>query len=139
MGPGVEVKWAGSEEMNGFYHRREASEGPPDALTQWGYDEAMTLWLGNTQGRPWYQKDHIQKCPDCDGEGDGKVSLCVYCDGSGTQTGPCFIYPDTAYSRASWTGSWLICDGDGGSYYHARDMGTAQPPATGWSTPYEGG
>merc|ERR1711964_333613 len=53
---------AGSKQMNGFYVRRENSEGPPDP-SLYGADESDYLtsedrkrWL-KSMGRQWYQKE----------------------------------------------------------------------------------
>merc|ERR1711964_2297 len=51
--PGVEVTGAGSMEVNGFYRRREAEEGPPGKTCTRRRDH----WVEITEGRPWYQKD----------------------------------------------------------------------------------
>jgi len=51
---GVEVTGAGTTRLNGWYRRREASEGPPRC-----YSEVITCqeWVQDTEGRPWYEKD----------------------------------------------------------------------------------
>jgi len=61
---GVRVIDAGSQQMNGFYVRRENSEGPPDP-SLYGGDESDDLtpedrerWLKSV-GRQWYQKEDV--------------------------------------------------------------------------------
>jgi len=48
---GVEVTGAGYAQVNGWYYRKEASEGPPRSWpNQWD-------WSYVNAGRPWYEKD----------------------------------------------------------------------------------
>merc|ERR1711964_610581 len=51
---GLEVMGAGSAQVNGWYHRRDANEGPPQWLNLERFREE---WVRITGGRPWYEKD----------------------------------------------------------------------------------
>merc|ERR1711964_609533 len=53
--PGVEVIGAGNPRINGWYHHREASEGPPRNNVR---NYSREGWLRHTQGRPWYEQDN---------------------------------------------------------------------------------
>jgi len=80
--PGVEVMGAGSAQVNGWYHRREAFEGPPRANPNWTYE----YWMKETECRPWYEKDdgcHIYW--NCTWR--GRAWIC--CDGS-RWNDPCY-------------------------------------------------
>merc|ERR1711964_287741 len=49
---GVEVIGAGFAEVNGWYYRRGASQGPPN-----GFGWSVKTWVQVTKGRAWYEKD----------------------------------------------------------------------------------
>jgi len=53
---GVEVMGAGTVYINGWYRRREASEGPPKTK-HFYHDNRVEDWIELTEGRPWYEKD----------------------------------------------------------------------------------
>merc|ERR1711964_622310 len=48
----VVVMGAGSAQVNGWYHRRKPSDGPP-----WQFVGTDEEWKLGTNGRPWFQKD----------------------------------------------------------------------------------
>lgn len=50
-GPAVEVRGAGSEQVNGWYLRKEHAQGPPA-----GWPECWD-WAQCNEGRRWYEKD----------------------------------------------------------------------------------
>merc|ERR1712096_378550 len=52
--PGLQVTGAGNTEVNGWYRRREASEGPPTNCRLWCNQEK---WIRITAGKPWFEKD----------------------------------------------------------------------------------
>merc|ERR1711964_344337 len=52
--PGVEVVGAGTAHANGWYSRRENSEGPPPTYSRYNTSEQ---WAELTKGRQWYWKD----------------------------------------------------------------------------------
>merc|ERR1711964_24818 len=58
---GLEVIGAGSAQANGWYHRRDASEGPPESfLATFGAsldDAVREEWLRDSEGHPWYESD----------------------------------------------------------------------------------
>merc|ERR1712000_69622 len=51
---GVEVKNAGDAQVNGWYHRKEAAEGPPRGWPEYLNEE---LWAHYNMGPHWYEKD----------------------------------------------------------------------------------
>merc|ERR1711964_956539 len=53
---GVEGLGAGNAQVNGWYRRRDASEGPPSAAPR-AYATTRDEWVWDTAGRPWYEKD----------------------------------------------------------------------------------
>jgi len=55
--PGIDVTGAGTAEVNGFYRRREASQGAPKSLERPGHDWEHNNWVEITGGRPFYEKD----------------------------------------------------------------------------------
>merc|ERR1711964_434063 len=54
---GVMVTGAGYAEVNGFYHRRHAKEGPPKKSFFVWPGMLHETWLYRAGGRSWYQKD----------------------------------------------------------------------------------
>merc|ERR1711964_94556 len=109
---GLEVTGAGSSEANGWYHRREVSEGPPQILeVAFGkpFDDAVREeWL--REGRQWYESD------------SGSFFLWL----KGSERG-IFSVPDM------WS---CVIFNDGrvtASYY--VESSAALPPADGWSLP----
>jgi len=47
----LSVSGAGTAQANGWYRRRENSEGPPKA-----WNSGCDFWIRSTEGRPWYEK-----------------------------------------------------------------------------------
>merc|ERR1711964_632090 len=56
--PGVWVDGAGDNDVNGFYRRREASEGPPRCYPNSG----LHSWTRDNRGSHWYEKDDGSGC-----------------------------------------------------------------------------
>jgi len=54
---GIEVTGAGSAHLNGWYGRRDASEGPPSSIRNTKGWITHETWMRDSEGRPWYQKD----------------------------------------------------------------------------------
>merc|ERR1711964_770427 len=105
--PGVEVMGAGIARVNGWYHRREANEGPPSNANfpRGGWAQLMA----NTGGRPWYEKD------------DGCYIFWYYTPGLRMYAG---------------RGSRYCRDARNHLCYDVRSM-AALPPAEGWQGYYE--
>merc|ERR1711964_703276 len=61
---GVMVTGAGCAEINGFYRRRHAKEGPPEKSFWTMCNMSHETWLYRAGGRSWYEKDdgcHIMR------------------------------------------------------------------------------
>merc|ERR1711964_165713 len=56
LGPGVVVTGAGVHRANGWYVRKEPSQGPPKAFQPHGTDR-LASWEKLNTGRSWYEKD----------------------------------------------------------------------------------